>query len=281
MTPTVPPTARAARAGPGARGALLVLPLALYTLAVFVVPLALLVRTSFAETVTGGIGGFTLEHYERFFTTRFYWQVLFTTLVLSLLASLIVAVFGVPYAYGLLRRPRGRAFFLFALIAPLLVNQVVRVFGLQILINSINTQLEKIGLPQLPFVYSFEAVLLGQVLFLFPFMVIAVYSSLGRLPLAVEEAAATLGASRLRVFLHVVLPAARPGIIAGFVLTFTTSTGAYLIPRMLGGGNVTTVPLLIYNDVSQGQSIATAAVVGLVLTIIVVPILRLGTGRER
>lgn len=264
---------------PDTRGALLVLPLALYVLAVFVVPLLLLVRTSFAETVTGGIGGFTLEHYERFFSSRFHGQVLLDTLVLSLLASLIVTVFGVPFAYGLLRKPVGRALFLLALIAPLLINQVVRVFGLQIMINSINTQLARLGLPELPFVYSFEAVLLGQVLFLFPFMVIAVFSSLGRLPLAVEEAAATLGASRFRVFVHVVLPAARPGIIAGFVLTFTTSTGAYLIPRMLGGGNVTTVPLLIYNDVSQGQSIAMAAVVGLVLTVIVVPIVRLGTGR--
>ncbi|MCU1558178.1 MAG: potH [Microbacteriaceae bacterium] len=261
------------------RALLLLVPLAIYIVTVLVVPLVVLIRASFAESVIGGMSGFTFDSYLRFFSTPFYWNVLGTTLLLSVLAVALTVVLGVPYAYWLLRRPNGQSFHLLALFAPLLINQVVRIFGLQILINSVNRMLAQAGLPPLPLTYNFAAVLLGQVVFLFPFMVISVYAALSRLPISIEEAAATLGASRVRVFFHVVLPACRPGIIAGIVLTFTTSIGAYLVPRMMGGGQVTTVPVLIYNNVSQGQSIPIAAASGLILVLLVLPILRLVSAR--
>jgi putative spermidine/putrescine transport system permease protein len=268
-----------ATASRGERRALLLLaPVALYVLVVLVVPLFVVIRASFASL--DGTSGFTLANYAEFFTSSYYWGVIWTTVLLSLLAVAGTVAVGVPYAYWLLRRPGGRTFHLLALFAPLLINQVVRIFGLQVLISSLNRGLSAIHLPNLPLMYNFWAVLLAQVIYLFPFMVIAVFAALSRLPVSVEEAAATLGANRARTFWHVVIPACRPGIIAGTVLTFTMSAGAYLIPSMMGGGKVTTVPVLIYNDVSEGQSVAIAAVVGLVLMVIVLPILGLASSRR-
>jgi ABC-type spermidine/putrescine transport system permease subunit I len=260
------------------RTLLLLSPVALYVVVVLVVPLIILIRASFATGT--GTSGFTFDNYAEFFTNPFYWQALGTTLELSVSAVVGAVVLGVPYAYLLLRRPRWRTFSLLALFAPLMINQVVRIFGLQILINSINQFLTSVKLPPLPLSYNFSAVLLAQIIYVFPFMVIAVFAAVSRLSISVEEAASTLGANRLRVFWHVVVPACKPGIISGCVLTFTTSVGAYLIPSMMGGGKVTTVPVLIYDDVSQGQSIAIAAVTGLVLMVIVLPILRLSSVRS-
>jgi putative spermidine/putrescine transport system permease protein len=247
------------------------LPLVLYAAVLFLVPLAIVIRASLSDPNVFGISGLTWVNYSNFLTHAYYWQVLLRTLLIAVVSVAATALLAVPYAYGLARRPALRQLQLLALFAPLLVNQVVRIFGLQILINSVNRGLGGLGLPKLPLTYNIAAVVLGELIFLFPYMAVSVFASLSRLDVTVEEAAATLGAPRRAIVWHVILPACRPGIAAGSVLTFASASGAYLVPQMMGGGKVTTVPVLIYNDVTQGGTFGSGAAAAVILMLVVIP----------
>jgi spermidine/putrescine transport system permease protein len=107
-----------------------------------------------------------------------------------------------------------------------------------------------IGEP-LKLLYSDFAVLVGQVYGELPFMILPIYVALDRLDLSLLEAAQDLGANRLWTFLKVTLPLARPGLIAGAVLVFIPSLGAFITPDLLGGAKSMMVGNLIQNQFSQ------------------------------
>jgi putative spermidine/putrescine transport system permease protein len=98
-----------------------------------------------------------------------------------------------------------------------------------------------------------------------PFMVLTLVGGIGRIDPALEEAARNLGAGRLRTFLEVTLPLSLPGILAGSLLVFALAISAYVTPVLLGGGNVLTLPMLIYQQVSASFNLGFAGALGVVL----------------
>ena len=96
--------------------------------------------------------------------------------------------------------------------------------------------------------YTQFAVYVGIVYTYLPFMILPLYANMEKLDWELLEAAADLGAKPATTFLTVTLPMTTPGIIAGSLLVFIPATGEYVIPDLLGGGNVLMIGRVLYNE---------------------------------
>lgn len=269
----------------GSRGGwLLAAPLLVFVALMFLYPAFSVLRTSFLNGEEINSGGFSFKHYGTFFSDRLYINALVNTLTIAIATTFITGVLGLIYAYRLIVCPGLRQLQLTLLLTPLLVNGVVRIFGLQLGLISVNDILTWMGLIKTPLAlnYSFTGIIIALVMFQFPFMTMAIYASLSRLDTTLVEAAETLGANRTSVVLHVIFPLAVPGLVAGGVLTFAASAGTFVVPAMMGGGMINTVPQMIYSNVSQSLQWATASAFAVILVVIlVVPIMLSGRLADR
>jgi len=169
-----------------------------------------------------------------------------------------------------MRSRLGHALLLMAVVAPMLTGIVVRTFAWMTLLSdrgAINTTLSALGWIEkpLPLMYNELGVVIVLVHIYVPFMVLTLVGVIGRIDLTLEEAARNLGANRMRTFLEVTLPLSIPGILAGSLLVFALAISAYVTPVLLGGGNVLTLPMLIYQQVSASFNLGFAGALGVVL----------------
>ncbi|WP_263118857.1 ABC transporter permease [Cellulomonas fimi] len=253
-------------------------PLTVFIALFFLGPFVTVVQSALAVDGGAGTGNFL-----RAVDSPVFWRAVGNTLRTSLLAVAVTAVIALPFAYGLVRKPRGRQLMLSLLFAPLVINGVVRIYGLQATLNLVNQTLLDLGLIRtaLPLNYSMTGIVIGLVVFQLPLMAITVYSSLARLDHTLIAAAHTLGADRLRTLLHVVLPSAVPGLVGGSILVFANSAGSYILPAMLGGGRVLTLPQLVYNSVTTDVEWGYGSALALILVVLVVPFLWAASTRQR
>jgi putative spermidine/putrescine transport system permease protein len=98
-----------------------------------------------------------------------------------------------------------------------------------------------------------------------PFMVLTLTGVIGRIDDRLEQAARSLGANRLRAFIEVTLPLSLPGILAGSLLVFALAISAYVTPFLLGGTDVLTLPMLIYQQVGSSFNLGFAGALGIIL----------------
>ncbi|OUZ11585.1 hypothetical protein BHE97_04400 [Aeromicrobium sp. PE09-221] len=284
MTSATPRVAGRVRRGPTRVGsttsvswalpAALLAPMALFVLGLFVLPFVMVVTTAFTDAATDS---WSLTNFQEFFSRSVGWTALRNTLIIGVGTTVVAAAVAVPYAYGMVRHPRWRALFIAVLFAPLLINGVVRVFGYQLLARFVD-RVWPWG--DLPLLYSLTGVVISLVVFMFPQMTVAVFASLDRMDRRLVDAAQTLGAGNWQVFRTVVLPAARPGIVAGSIITFGASAGSYLAPAMVGGGRVPAMPTLIYGSVSGAGSWNFGAAVAVVLMAIILPLMILSLAQS-
>jgi len=198
----------------------------------------------------------TLKNYSRFFASDFYVGVLFKTLWLSALATLITAVLGMLLALSVWRAsPRWRGLMIVAILAPLLVSIVARTYGWIVVLGdkgALNTLLVGAGLLAEPvkIMYTPAAVLIGLVHVFLPFMVLSLLGSLDRIDPSLGEAANSLGASRLATFRHVLLPLTVPGLASGSIIVFSLSMSSYVTPALMGGSRSGVLTTFIYQQFS-------------------------------
>jgi putative spermidine/putrescine transport system permease protein len=114
------------------------------------------------------------------------------------------------------------------------------------------------------------AVYIGLVHVLVPFMVLSITAVLQGVDVRLEESARVLGAGRISTFLHVTLPLSMEGIATGCILVFVITNGSFLTMLLLGGGRITTLSLLIYQQFNTAQNIGFAAAMGNVLMLVAV-----------
>ena len=213
------------------------------------------------------------------------------SIALSLITTLISLVLGVPTAWFIATRPlHQRAFWLLLITIPFWTNLLVRTIAIQEMIRSegiINRLLMGLGLIDEPIRMMFTnfAVLLGMAYVFFPLMVLPVYAAVERFDFNLTEAGYDLYASRLYCLRRVVLPLIKPGIIAGSILVFVPSLGAYVTPRIMGGGKTMMIGNLIETQFGQGRNWPLGASLSLTLTILVLFALvwytRLATGDRK
>jgi putative spermidine/putrescine transport system permease protein len=268
---------------PGARGAtgfLLLLPAVVFFLVVFVVPVGLMISYSFLRQLPDGslTSGFTFANYLRLATVDLYLKVLFSTLRISFFTTAAAAILAYPLALIIARGSAVAGRLLTVLvIAPLLVNVVVRAYGWRIILANSNTGvlnwiLSWLGIAPFKLLYTEWAVVIGSTQVFLPMMVLPLASAIGRIDPAVEDAARTLGGSGLAVFRRVTLPLSVPGLGVGCTLVFSLTASSFILPSLLGGnftkmlGTLVEEQILSVFDWPFGAAIATIMVV-IVVTI--------------
>ncbi|XXN64639.1 spermidine/putrescine ABC transporter permease PotB [Enterobacter ludwigii] len=221
---------------------------------------------------------FTLNNYTRLLDPL-YADVLLHSLNMAFIATLCCLLLGYPFAWCLTKLPaRLRPLMLFLLIVPFWTNSLIRIYGLKIFLSTrgwLNEFLLWIGVIDKPFriMYTSEAVILGLIYILLPFMVLPLYSSLEKLDKSCLEAARDLGANKVKTFWRIILPLTMPGIVAGCLLVFIPAMGLFFVADLLGGaknlliGNVIKSQFLNIRDWPFGAatSIVMTLLMGLML----------------
>ena len=278
-----------------ARGGLLLLPAALALGLLFVAPQALMLEASLGRrSVYGGIvHEWSAANYVRA-AEPLYVEILGRSLALALATTVTCLALGYPMAYWLARRvrPRWRSALLVLVILPFWTSFLVRMYAWMFILRNegiLNGALGALGLPPLDLLYTDAGVLLGQVYGELPFMILPLFVSLERMDGALLDAAADLGASPFAVFRRVVLPLSAPGVVAGSLLVFVPSLGAYLAPDLLGGARTAYVGNLVQSQFAVARDIPFGAALSFVLSLLVAlsllafrrPLQRAGSAGER
>jgi putative spermidine/putrescine transport system permease protein len=247
----------------------------------FVLPIARMLLLS-----VQGADGFTLDHFARFFQDSFYPMILWRTVYLSAIITLICALIGFPLAYIMSRStPRVRLWLAIMVILPLMTSVVVRTFGWMVLLSRsglVSATLRELGLAGRSFqlMHTEKAIVVGMVQVLLPFMVLSLLGVLVRIDTRLEEAARTMGCSFLQTLRTVVLPLAVPGLLAGSILVFTLSASSFVTPSLLGGARIEVLAGSIYKNVTQTLDWHFAAAQAVILfagiALFLIPYLRLG-----
>lgn len=266
------------------RPLILLLP-ALAALGIFAAAFAIFVVVSFSTAIPGTVlttGPATLANYRSVLNSALAQDTAWNTLRLAGLMTLLTALLGYPLAYVLARSPSRslRRIVLFGLVMTFLSGGVTRAYAWLIILGNrglINQALLGLGLTPVKLVYNETGVVIGVVHFLLPFFVLTLLAALKNIPVSLEEAARNLGASRGRVFLHVVLPLSVPGLVSAASLSFAGALSAFLFPELLGGGRVHMASNVIYETILTDFNLPrVAAMAGLFLILALAALAFLG-----
>lgn len=185
--------------------------------------------------------------------------------------TFITLLVGFPVAVWLAMQPaHRRGLLIFLITVPFWANLLIRTYAWILLLRGtgvINGTLMSLGIIHQPLdlLYTDGAVLLGLVYTYAPFVVLPIYATLEKMDMRLLEAAQDLYAGRIRTLRKVVLPIARPGILAGAILTFVPCLGAMIAPELLGGGTKMMLGNLIFRQFSDGRNWPFGAALSLVL----------------
>jgi spermidine/putrescine transport system permease protein len=197
----------------------------------------------------------------------------FATTVLCLLTA-----YPVAYWLGLRVSSRWRNALLVLVILPFWTSFLVRMYAWIFILRSeglVNLFLAGLGIPPLNLLYNDMAVMIGQVYGELPFMILPLYASLEKLDRSLLEAAADLGAGPSRALWRVTIPLTAPGIVAGCVLVFIPSLGAYLAPDLLGGARTVYIGNLIQSQFAVARDMPFGSALSFILSLTVLALLYL------
>jgi spermidine/putrescine transport system permease protein len=190
-----------------------------------------------------------------------YATILWRSIVLALETTLVVIVLGYPLAYYVARAsPRRRNFLLFLILIPLWTNFVIRVYAWIRILRAFDI------------LYTPGAVLIGMVYEFLPFMILPMYTSLEKIEPSLYEAAADLGASWIKTFFRVTLPLSLPGVVAGTILVFVPVMGTFVVSDILGGRQFVLVGNLIQSQFLSARDSAfgsAASIILMLMTLII------------
>ena len=234
-------------------------PAILWLLLLTIAPLLIVLVVSLATRGPYGktIYAFTPANFLHAFDPlylRAYWRTIWIATTTTLLC--VVVSYPVAYFLALRASERWKRTLLVLTVIPFWTSFLIRTYAWILLLRSegvINSALMSSGFTGAPLrlLYSDFAVLVGQVYGELPFMILPIYVALDRLDVRLLEAAQDLGANRFWTFVKVTLPLSRPGLIAGIVLVFIPSLGAFITPDLLGGAKSVMMGNLIQNQFAQ------------------------------
>jgi len=259
----------------------LISPAALWLLAFFLIPLVIVLLVSLGQRGDAGqvVYTWTLKNYARFFSQiggrYLYVEIFARSLFIALLNTLLCLLFGFPLAYFIARQPRNRRNALLLLVMiPFWTNFLVRTYAWMVILRDtgiINNLFLTLGLiiQPLPLLFNRGAVIVGLFYGYLPFMVLPLYASIEKLDFSLVEAAHDLGANALRTFQRVILPLTMPGIVAGSIIVFIPSIGAYVTPDLMGGAKVTMIGNLLQQQFLKVRDWPFGSAVGFILMLTV------------
>ena len=254
-------------------------------------PLALMLLVSFAERGTyGGVApvrdlgehvasGAFLANYLRSFR-GIYLGIAWRSVWMAVVTTVLCLAVSYPAAWYLARLAprRWKGVLLGLVVVPFWTSFLIRTYAWMFLLRTeglLNLTLAGLGLIDRPLelLYTQTAVLLGLVYGELPFMILPLYASLEKLDSTLLEAAADLGASRMRTFWRVAVPLTAPGITAGVVLVFIPSLGQFVVSDLLGGARSMLLGNLVQNQFAVARNQPFGAALAFELTAAVLALL--------
>ena len=194
---------------------------------------------------------------------------------LSFMTTVLALAVGFPTAYFIATRSeRTRALWLFLITIPFWTNLLIRTFAMMEVIRGegvINLVLIKLGIISKPLnmLFTDGSIMMGMTYVYLPLMVLPLYASLDKLDFSLVEAGYDLYATRFQVLRRIIIPLVKPGIIAGSILVFIPALGAYVTPRVLGGGKNLMFGNLIELQFGQGRNWPLGSALSITLMMIV------------
>ena len=244
------------RKHPSLQAWLLLIPAGGWLIIFFLAPLAIVLVYSFLERGTyGGVEWtFTIENFKRVFD-MLYLGTFLNSAKIALLTTVIALLVGYPIAYFIATRPpKMRSTLLLALMVPFWTNFLIRTYAWLTLLRTntglINVTLMDLGIIDEPLALfgNTFAIVLGLVYGWLPDMILPIYAALDRLDHSLVEAAEDLYAPGTKVFRRIIFPLSLPGVVAGSMLVFIPSLGAFVTPAILGGGKTLMIGNIISNQ---------------------------------
>ena len=218
-------------------------------------------------------GGFTLDSYISFFNSSYNVSILWRTVKLSMIVTVLSVIFGLPTAYFIARSNRKwRSLMMGLVLFPLLTNSVVRSFAWINILGTngiINRALLATGLIQEPIqlLYTEFAITIGSLYLFLPLMITTLVGILENIDSEIVEAAETLGASPVVAFMKVIWPLSIPGVIVGSILVFTGTLTAYTTPQLLGGNQNMMMSTFLYQNAMTLGNWQNAGVIALIMIV--------------
>ncbi len=227
------------------RGLLLAAPALAYLLLFFAVPLVIVFTYSFATRNRFGEAVFDTVGFDAYrrLADPVVRDIILRSITLAVVTTAICLVVGYPFAYYLTtRRPGLRNVMLVLVMIPFWSNFLVRNYAWRVLLGNdglVARSTDAVGIGPVELLFTQPAVVLGLVYGFLPFMILPLYASIERIDGSLLEASRDLYGSNFQTFRRVLLPLSMPGVIAGSILVFVPSLGAYVTPEILGGAKTT------------------------------------------
>ena len=217
-----------------------------------------------------------VDNYAYLWEDDLYVTTYINSLKISVVSTILCLLIGYPIAYAIVRSSHTtKHILLMLIILPFWTSLLLRVYAWMGLLadqGTINDLLISLGIIDEPIrmLYTTFAVYVGIVYTYVPFMILPLYANMEKLDWELLEAAADLGAKPMTTFFTVTLPMTAPGILAGSLLVFIPATGEYVIPDLLGGGNVLMIGRVLYNEFNANIDWPVASAVAIALLLLLV-----------
>lgn len=253
------------------------LPIYAWLVALVIVPNALLLITSFMSSSGGAIVySPTLANYQSIVGSMTVQTLIFKTIAVALVSTLLATVIAYPLAFYISRNlVRGKTVAALMVIIPLWISLLMRVFAWRVILGEkgiLNTVLLDLGIiakPSSLFLYTPFSVVLTFTTMAIPLVFVAAYAAIERVPFSLVEAARDNGASKLRTFTSLIWPLTRQGTGIGIALAFLMSIGDYVTPSMVGGINGTMIGMAISSQFGMAGNWPLGAAMAVYLMLLV------------
>lgn len=272
-------------------GSLYVLPIVVWLTLFFLIPLGIICVYSFLKK--GTYGGVELElAFDSFyiFTDKIFLSILWKTIYISVIVTLITVALSIPTAYYI-ARSKYKKELLFLIIIPFWTNFLIRIYSwiailgnngiIYNLFSHINDILMGIGIIDIPIklLYNTGAVVVITVYTSLPFAILPLYAVIEKFDFSLIEAGRDLGATNRQAFFKIFIPNIKQGIITATIFTFVPSLGSYAVPKLVGGtqatmlGNIIAQHLTVTRNWPLASAISGALIVVTLLSILLVVVL--------
>lgn len=247
------------------------LPLLVWQVLFFVFPLIFLIALSF-WTVKNFVlqPDFDPVNWVTMYGRPVFWQAYGTTLLLAAAASALTSLLAFPAAYAIAFKlsDAARRWAVSLMVIPFFTSYLVRIYSWQIFLSDngiINVILGAVGLGPYPMLNTIGATIIGYLTLSFPLVVLLQLFSLTFIDRTLIEAAHNMRCGRIRTVFEVIIPSARTGLVIAALFCFILSFGDFVSPVYLGGGEPTTLSILITDTTKSGQQWPRAAVIALTM----------------
>jgi spermidine/putrescine transport system permease protein len=261
------------------RGILTILlsPAIFWLILFFVLPLLIVFIVSFSKRSLLGVVeyNFNIENYIRVFTTPIYLTILWRSLWLAIINTILSLLLAYPFAFFIARQtPKWQTLLIFLVMVPFWTNFLIRTYALIFILRDtglINNMLIAFGVIDQPLTIMFTqgAVILGLLYGYLPFAVLPLYASIEQLDFSYVQAAQDLGANSFYVFVRIILPLTMPGVVAAAIITFIPTLGAYVTPDLMGGGNTFLIGNLLQQQFMTVRDWPFGSALGFILMLMV------------